>query len=65
MVRNSPMQVQQNADRGGIKTKCCQCAWLCYVMGHCSTSQQNKGGPLLIQDGHRFPQTSSNVPIFP
>ena len=46
MFRNSPTQVRQNTDCGGIKTKHCQCAWLRYVVGHHRTSQQNKGGPL-------------------
>ena len=65
MVRNSPTQVRQSTDRGSIKTKRCQRAQLRYVAGHYNTSQQNKCDPLLIQNGRRCPQTSSNVPIFP
>ena len=64
MVRNSPMHVRQNANHSGIKTKHCQRARLRYVVGHYSISQQNKGGPLLIQDGCRCSQTASNGPIF-
>ena len=66
MVRNFPIQVRKNADCGSInQTKRGQRTWLRYVVGHHSTSQQNKTGPLLIQDGCRRLQTSSNVPIFP
>ena len=64
MVRNSPMQVWQNADGSSIKTKRGHCPQLHYIAGYHSTSQHNKAGPLFMQDGRRCSQTFSNVPIF-
>ena len=55
MVRNSPIQVRQNADQGNIKTKRWQCASLRYVEGDYSTSQQNNGGPLYLIVDPRWP----------
>ena len=55
MVKNSPMQMRKNAERGSIKTKRGQRARLHYVAGHYSTSQQNKGGPLYLIVDPRWP----------
>ena len=52
MVRNSPIQVRQNADHGSIKTKRCQRARLRYVAGHYSTSQHiaaEQGCPVALR----------------